>query len=284
MERDRRSTTLSAPLVVAVRILLLGLAAAAVAAAVVVSRHDDPSAARRYVCPMHSEVTAPAPGDCPICGMALQEVTSAIGAVPHHASSGGAETVSFAALRASTESTTLLKYSVARVRRSVFRADVHAPAIAADDGAVTAQLYRDELASTTPDELAEFFPTTAPDAPVKVRRDATPPTTQGAIARVSFRAEPGAPAIPPGQIGWVKLASKARAALVVRSGAIVQSADGPYVLTFSSKLGVLTKHRVEVGKDYDDMTAIVAGLTDKDYVVMANTFSFDAERRLQAGP
>jgi hypothetical protein len=32
------------------------------------------------------------------------------------------------------------------------------------------------------------------------------------------------------------------------------------------------------------MTAVVSGLRDKEFVVMANAFSVDAERRLQAAP
>lgn len=31
----------------------------------------EPDAAQGYVCPMHPEVTSPAPGTCPKCGMAL---------------------------------------------------------------------------------------------------------------------------------------------------------------------------------------------------------------------
>jgi hypothetical protein len=53
---------------------------------------------------------------------------------------------------------------------------------------------------------------------------------------------------------------------------------------FSNQRGGLTRRRIEVGKDYAGMTAVVSGLRDKEFVVMANAFSVDAERRLQAAP
>ena len=41
------------------------------------SRHDQPNhsmyfSAMEWTCPMHPEVVRPQPGDCPICGMALE--------------------------------------------------------------------------------------------------------------------------------------------------------------------------------------------------------------------
>jgi multidrug efflux pump subunit AcrA (membrane-fusion protein) len=72
--------------------------------------------------------------------------------------------------------------------------------------------------------------------------------------------------------------------LMVRSAAVLQGADGPYVLVFSAERGALTRRRVEIGKEYSGMTAVVSGLRDKEFVVMANTYAFDAERRLQDAP
>jgi multidrug efflux pump subunit AcrA (membrane-fusion protein) len=291
MNNPTRSTVGSAAAItpiVAVRVLLVLLATAAVVAAVIVSRREEATVARRYVCPMHGEVTASAPGDCPICGMALERTDAAAGAVmPVHADTGDAAHLGLAPFRATTEAAKLLRFSVAKARRNTVRGEVHAPAIAGPDGTVLAQLYRDEAASVTDDEIAEFIPAATPGAPIKVRRDAAPPSVEGAIARVAFRVDPGSPAAgstQAGQVGWVKLAYKVRAALFVRSAGVVEAPDGPYVLVFSADRTSLSKRHVEIGKDYDGMTAIVSGLTDKDYVVMANTFSFDAQRRLQASP
>jgi hypothetical protein len=270
-------------LVVVVRVVLVVLAAGAAVAAFVVSRGHEPTAMHRYVCPMHSEVTAASPGDCPICGMALEQVDAASRAAMLRDPAAAAEQVPFASLRVSYEASNLMRFSVAQVRRNALPGEVFAPAIAGAGGQIVAQLYRDELASLAPDELAEFTPAAGPGAPIKIRRDATAPVIEDATARVGFHVEPGGSA-PPGQVGWVKLGYKVRAMLIVRSAAILYAADGPYVLTFSAQRGGLSKRRIEIGKDYSGMTAVVSGLRDKEFVMMANAFSLDAERRLQAAP
>jgi hypothetical protein len=206
--------------------------------------------------------------------------------MPDDPAATGAQDIALAALRASAEATRLLRFSVAPARRNVLPGAVFAPAIVEADGAITAQLYRDELATLGADEHAEFVPSAAPDAPIKVQRDAREPVLRTAIADVAFRPEPGGSgaAPPPGQVGWVKLAYRSRDMLVVRASSVIQSADGPYVLVFSAQRGNLTKRKVEVGKEWEGMTAIVGGVRDKEFVVMGDTFSFDAERRLQAAP
>jgi hypothetical protein len=62
---------------------------------------------------------------------------------------------------------------------------------------------------------------------------------------------------------------------------VIHGPDGPYVLVFSAQKGNLTKRKVEFGKEWEGMAAIVGGVRDKEFVVMGDTFSFDAERRLQ---
>ena len=281
-EPEPRTTTRSTPLVVVLRIALAALAAGAVVAAVLVSRGGTASQARRYVCPMHSEVTSSHPGDCPICGMALEVVDAANhAAMPGDPAASGAQDIALTALRASEEARRLLRFSVAPARRNVLPAEVFAPAIAEADGTITAKLYRDELTTLAADEHAEFVPASAPDAPIKVQRDAQEPAIHTTMADVKFRPEAGT-APPPGQVGWIKLAYKSRDMLVVRSSSVIHSAEGPYVLVFSAQKGNLTRRMVEFGKEWEGMTAIVGGVRDKEFVVMGDTFSFDAERRLQA--
>ncbi len=301
--------TRSTPLVVVLRIALAALAAGAVVAAILVSRSSTAPAGRRYVCPMHSEVTSAHPGDCPICGMALEEVDAAHHvAMPDDPATTGAQDIALTALRASEEAKRLLRFSVAPARRNVLPGEVFAPAIAEADGTITARLYRDELATLAADEHVEFIPADAPDAPVKVQRDAGEPAIHATLADVKFRPEAhpaagsggsagsaaaagssaaagsGAAAPPAGQVGWIKLAFKSRDMLVVRASSVIHGPDGPDVLVFSAQKGNLTKRTVEFGKEWEGMTAIVGGLRDKEFVVMGDTFSFDAERRLQAAP
>jgi hypothetical protein len=276
---------------VAVRMLLVVLAASAVVTAIALGRRSEPRALARYACPMHAEVTAAAPGDCPICGMALEELGAKTGVAMPDASIGSAGPgIAFSALRTSEEAASMLRFSVAPARRNAVPGEIFAPAIVEADGRIVAQLYRDEVAELAPDERAELIPTQAPGAsipPILVQRDlsdARAPVINDAIARVAFRTERGAPAPPAGQIGWIKLAHKVRAMLVVRSAAITFGPDGPHVLVFSSQRGGLSRRRIEIGKDYGGMTAVVSGLADKELVVMANTFAFDAERRLRGAP
>ncbi len=296
MRTEPRTTTRSTPLVVVLRVALAALAAGAVVAAVLVSRDGTAPAARRYVCPMHSEVTSAHPGDCPICGMALEDIVEVDAAhhdaMPDDPATTGAQDIALTALRASEEAKRLLRFSVAPARRNVLPGEVFAPAIALADGTITARLYRDELATLAADERAEFLPADAPDAPVKVVRDAQDPAVHATLADVKFRPEshpagagaPPAGAPPAGQVGWIKLAYKTRDMLVVRASAVIHGPDGPYVLVFSAQKGNLTRRKVEFGKEWEGMTAIVGGVRDKEFVVMGDTFSFDAERRLQAAP
>jgi hypothetical protein len=291
MRTEPRTTPRSTPLVAVLRIALAALAAGAVVAAVLVSRGGTAPAGRRFVCPMHGEVASAHPGDCPICGMALEEVDAAHHvAMPDDPATTGAGDIALTALRASEEARRLLRFSVAPVRRNVLPGEVFAPAIAEPDGAITTRLYRDELATLAAGERAEFIPAAAPDAPVQVVRDPEAPAVHATIADVRFRPESGpdggpgaAGAAPPaGQIGWVKLAYRTRDMLVVRASAVLHGPDGPYVLVFSAQHGNLTRRKVELGKEWEGMTAIVGGLRDKEFVVMGDASSFDAERRLQA--
>jgi multidrug efflux pump subunit AcrA (membrane-fusion protein) len=290
-----RPPTRSAPLVVALRIALVAIAAGAVVGAMLIRRGGSALAERRFACPMHSEVTASHPGDCPICGMALEELDAAHHvAMPGDPAASGAQDIALTALRASDEARRLLRFSVAPARRNVLPGEVFAPAIVEADGSITARLYRDELATLAPDERAEFVPSAAPDAPTQVERDTAAPVLHPPLADVRFRFRPrpgsgsggvaGAGAPPPGQVGWVRLAYRTRDMLVVRTSSVIQSTDGPYVLVFSAQKGTLAKRKVELGKEWEGMTAIVGGVRDKEFVVMGDAFSFDAERRLQAAP
>jgi len=191
----------SAP-VILVRLALVALAAIAVVAALVASRRDQTVAAHRYVCPMHSEITAAEPGDCPICGMALEEASPTGAPALARGSAGDPPSVALAALRSSAEAVSLLRFSVAPARRDVIPGEVYAPAVVEPDGSITAELYRDELASLAPDEAAELILAAAPATRIAIRRDAAAPiapSTDDALARVSFRGAPGVAPPPPGQ-------------------------------------------------------------------------------------
>jgi membrane fusion protein, copper/silver efflux system len=112
--RPASRTEIRPALVVVLRIALAALAAGAVAAAVLINRGGTAPAGRRYVCPMHSEVVSAHPGDCPICGMALEKTDEADAAhhvaMPDDPATTGAQDSALTVLRASEEARRLLRF------------------------------------------------------------------------------------------------------------------------------------------------------------------------------
>ena len=87
--------------------------------------------------------------------------------------------------------------------------------------------------------------------------------------------------LPPGQVGWLKLASKSRAVLGVPVSAVLQSPEGPYVLAW--KPGAqFEKRPIEIGETFSrqGFAVVLSGLRPSERVVSRATFFLDADRRL----
>ena len=262
------------------RLLLLLVAAVALVSGVVLARAHDRAitgSVDRYVCPMHPQVVSGAPGDCPICGMALVRVTEfARGPVSMTARSSG----------------------VAHAERRVFAEQVRAAAWLGTDGVGTAVLYDDDLVGLEADEHALFFGGGAPNMGIDAHLLPEPPSAvDSSTVKVRFRldADAGAVAPPrgPRDVGSLQIPLRPRELLVVPSSAVLYSADGPYVLAAPRGDDTFTKRRVEIGRILDsgyvggragEVGAIVisSGLGEGEAVIAANTFFLDAERRLRA--
>jgi hypothetical protein len=279
-------------LVVVARLILLLAATSAAGAtlwmATLQSKSVRPSGAR-YTCPMHPEAMADAPGECPICHMAL-ELTK-----PELHSSAKAESVAKepregVTAREVTGSQTREAVNYVRfahfdsVRRRSLFVKIVGPGWYESDRDVVVVLYKDEIAALEKDEHASFFVSSAPQIghEVRVTTDSPVPWDRS-TSRVHFRLERDVSSLNPGEPGWVELTAKPREALVVPSTAILESPEGPYVLTGSIADHKFARRPVEIGEVFSGMTTVVSGLGERDMIVAMNAFFIDAEWRLRTG-
>jgi hypothetical protein len=256
-------------LVLGFRLALLGLAGGAAALALSISRSRDGAAgtsSARYACPMHPEVTAAGPGQCPICSMELERLKSS----------------DDPAAAAAIDPSTYLHYDMARRRGT--GPDAPAPAWVEADGVVTAVIYRDEIDGLVPGARASFFAARAPHAAIALRALPGAPDTEaedGATARVRFRMDANTEGVPAaGEVGRVRLLDRGRELPVVAESAILHGAEGPYVLVASPDRRTLTPRPIQIGKIFGGMVFVLSGLGPRELVLTRSAFFVDAERRL----
>ena len=273
-------------MIVALRVLLLALAAAALAAAVAIGlggrQADQAAAAVRYACPMHPEVRAGAPGECPICRMALERVghpaTSATRA-------NSAENADFAAVE-NVRRHNIIDFVRYRSLLVPSR-ELRGPASVGADGDVTALLYDDEIAALGETELATFTSTAAPGVELPLRRMAgSAERWDRSSARIRFRpvADRAGPPLAAGEAGWVELAPRPRQILAVPASAVVQSPEGPYVLASTGSGFNFEKRPIEIGETFlkQGLVVVLSGLRVNERVVGRATFFLEADRRASA--
>ena len=263
------------------RLFLLILAAAAVLVAVVIAVRDrsEGGSGVRYACPMHPEVRATAPGSCPICQMALEPVGRAPGGKGHAGM----------AMPDMTAVDNVRKHKIidfVRVRSLLPNLrEIRGAARVDDDHQISAVLYNDQIDALAPDEPGTFVPTASPQTAIAVTRIGDPAVRwdrSTSVIRFRVDAAPAAAgALPSGEVGWLKLASKSRAVIGVPVSSVLQSPEGPYVLAWKPG-GQFEKRPIEIGETFSrqGFAVVLSGLRASDRVVSRATFFLDADRRL----
>jgi len=271
----------SRSLIVAFRLLLLLLAATAAVVAVriaVKGRHAGDATAR-YACPMHPDVRAAAPGECPICRMALEPLATKNRLdLPGMADMAAVENVR--------------KHNIVDFvrRRSLLPVlqELRGAAEVQGDGTIEAVFYRDQADAMAPDERGSFALAETPNVRLVVHRTGDPPALwDRSTSRVRFRVDPagrgeqGRPWPQPGQVGWLEVAPRPRQVLAVAASAILQSDEGPYVLAWTGRGFSFEKRPVEIGETFlrQGFAVVLSGLRANDRVVSRATFFVEADRR-----
>lgn len=278
----------SRSLIIAFRLGLLLVAAGAVAAATVIgfSGRAGSEAGALYACPMHPEVRGPAPGECPICRMALEPIGRDPMAGRHADMPGVPDITAVDNIRKHR----IVDFVRSRSLLAPIR-EMRGPASVGQDGAITALFYNDQIQSLNADEPGTLALTRAPGTTFAVRRTGDPPVAwDRATSQVRFRIDSHArrstgPAPTVNDVGWIELEPKARTVVAVAATAVLQSPEGPYVLAWTGA-GRFEKRPIAIGETFlkYGFAVVLDGLKPHDRVVSRAAFFLDADRRMGAAP
>jgi Heavy metal binding domain len=276
-----RIPTSGSTLILAARALLLMLAAAAVVTAFLMARRHAPPGgeAQLYTCAMHPEITARAPGQCPICRMALEPVRARSATSQPSGQATAERDPAAAPFTVVVLAQDRLFADIMGVRSRPVTRQIVAAAWVDSPGTVMANLYRDEIAVLGPRDDAVFVAGSGATAETHARLTASAPTAWDGTT-VVVRLQTVTRTAPVGTIGWVRFAPRARRLLAVPYSAVLQAATGPYVLVASVDRHTFTRRPVQLGRVVYGYAPVLSGLTSDERVAVMETFFIDAEGRL----
>jgi len=85
-------------------------------------------------------------------------------------------------------------------------------------------------------------------------------------------------------VGWLVLPPKPRELLVLTYAGVVEAPDGRAVFVASSDGGSFTRRRVELGRVFHNLAAVLDGLAAGERISIGNPFFLEAEWRLRGRP
>ncbi len=256
--------------VVAGRVVLLAAAAVGLIAALTVHGRarietrvgGDTDAA--FYCPMHEQVVAPFPGECPICRMALEP--------RRPVAAGGSATFS---LPAGTPR--LTEQDMALAKRKRVAGQITAPARIDGERSGVAVLYAGEAAAG---QRARFHPAARADsAGSDVHFTGDPPQREnGGVVTMRFELARGGPAFAPRQTGWIVFERAAVDTVTVPQAAVFETPDGTFVFLASANGRTFTRRKLELGRTHFGHAVVVSGVNEGERVAVSRAFALAAEQ------
>jgi hypothetical protein len=175
--------------------------------------------------------------------------------------------------------------AIDQARVGVFSQTLSAPATVEEDGAITATLYRDELAALLAGyDITHFMTLGAEPKSFLVEPSAPPSAWDESSLRVRFVFVSDRSSVAsrpePGTLGVIKAWLRPHEALVVRDEAVIHGEHGPYVWVAAPNGRGFEPRAIEIGRSQKGITFVTSGLSSGERVAARLAVFVDAERRL----
>jgi hypothetical protein len=169
------------------------------------------------------------------------------------------------------------------LRPRVLQGRPRAWAAVEERGRLVGLLFAEEVSGIPPGTEVRFHAPGLPEEGLRGRRTQEAPRPMPgdpSTVAVELESAPGSRTPPLGTVGWIDLPARAFPALVVPSGAILPSPEGPVVLVREPADGHLVRRPVTPGRSSFGTTVLFSGVVAGDRVVLRDAFFLEAEESL----